>query len=85
MILFVCIKLTELTSLIFIIMGHGSWWRLFKGGANLIKYGHAFNLVCLKSLDGTWQENPKQYSGLNPFQEPVLHIGDFVINFFYKK
>ena len=45
--------------------------------ANSSKYGHAFNLVCLKSIDSTWQENRSNDSG-NPFQEPVLHIGDII-------
>ena len=57
---------------------NGAWVLvdLFKGGAALSKYSDAFNLVCLKSLDGTWIENPSNDSR---FQEPVLHIGDFVL------
>ena len=35
----------------------------------------SINLVCLKSLDSTGQENPKLILG-NPSQEPVLHIGN---------
>ena len=35
------------------LLQRGSWWRLLKGGTNLSKYGHAFNVVCLKPLDGT--------------------------------
>ena len=64
-----CIKLTELTSfdfdynramapramaLCWHLFPFSSQTRcLFKGGSNSSKYGHAFNLVCLKSLDST--------------------------------
>ena len=65
------IKLTSLTSFDFDYNGAvapraialipflSQMWRLFEVGANLSKYGHAFNLICLKSLRGTWQENLK--------------------------
>ena len=51
---------------------------LFKSGGNSSKYSHTFNLVCFKSIDSTWQENPSNDSG-NPFQEAVIHIGESAI------
>ena len=53
----------ELWLLVVLITFLYQMWHLFKGGANLSKYSHAFNLVCLKSLDSTWQENPSKDSG----------------------
>ena len=55
--------LTNRINLFWFSLQQGSWWRLHKGGANLSKYGHAFNLVCLKFLDSPGQVNPSNDSG----------------------
>ena len=68
------IKLKELL-LVALITFLYQLWPLFKGGANLSKYSHVFNLVCLKA------RKPKQRFWVTPFKNLFFTLATLLFSF----
>ena len=65
----------ELWHLVALITFLCQMWRLFKGGTNLSKYSHAFNLVRLKA------RKPKQRFWVTPFKNLFFTLATLPFSF----